>query len=378
MQAALITKLASDPQMRQLAKQVGLASVRAVGRSRVRRQKRGQWYAGKRLGIPAAARVTVQRAPMAAAATWQKGPVANAQVIRASEVITPLTMVQAPTSDGFFTETYPLNPAEPHTFERLATMASLYQKYRIDQFALEYVTNLPTTTSGTVGFAMLADPTTAGPQSMSELSALANAVTSAIYSNIKIPLPAALQAQIGKTYLSKRLASPSAEDDSPFNTVGRLVFAIQSKDVEQNEICGNVIANYTFTFSEPRTAESGATCSGAFTGVSVDGESHADFTNRTTVGTPALFIEAGRPTVLRKRSIQEVQLVLLCGASTQPAHVDYGDDYVSPNYWFSGTSNSVHWFTIPRGKRSFKIEWSGEGTLNKVISFTAGNLQMSA
>lgn len=363
--AVIASTLLSDPRVRQMAKKLAIGGVKALGRSRRRRANRKQWYFGKRIGVPPnmprrGAGVRVSR-PLAVATTSQSR-VASSYTITGEEVMTTLKVTGGGTPQLAFIS-YPVNIAEPVSFPRASQVAGQYQKYRINSLSLSYVSRLPSTTTGMIAMALQADPTAPDPTTLNEVCNLAGSVTDTIYQSLSVPLPASLQAALGKDYLIKVQASPQPISDSPLNTAARLV--IVTDGVADGTNIGQILVRYSVTFSDPRVNPDGATASAVFQECSVE-------TSRLLV--PMESVEGVAPfwprhvpnaaTLYTKRTAHPLLLYLEFDEPISGVTIVAGDSEYEPRHVSSTATATVAVFFIPGGNYDFYISVDNAGAPN--------------
>lgn len=373
MSSALITSLLTNPQVRKIARNMAVGTIKTLGKSRRRRANKKQWYFGKRVGIPP--NLAPQRKPMPiATSSGQRTSTPASATISAEEVICSLQVTAAGGPTLFGADTYSLNVAEPTTFPRASQAAMLYQKYRITSLRISYVSRLPTTTTGMVALALMADPTSETPGSMSDVAALAGAVLTSAYSSVDVPLPTALQAALGKNYLVKRMATPNADADSPLNSAARLVVA--SEGIANQTILGQLLVRYTIVFSDPKTNPDGATCTAFYRDCPILADV-VSFEDPDVAGSQPFWArDIADPTLVTKRTSHPLLLYLeTFSVTVEGAEINTADHTYAPRHFSEGTTKSVAVFWLPAGRYDFSLNLinpSGVGGTVLVYATTLG------
>lgn len=257
MASAAITKLASNPQVRQIARTVATQAIRQWGNGRQRRAQKGRWYAGKRMGIPPSRRAT--SAPAALGQQVLASPAGPMRLITGAEMVSAITITHAPIN-GVWTDSFPINPAEEYTFPRLSSEAQLYQQYSLKGVQFSWVPSVASTQVGTLAIGFQADPTQALPTSIDQMMSLFGAQTGNLWQPMRIPVPAAAMARTLTRFYSNQGKTPAPSDDDRLQTSGRMVVMVEGVAMSA-AILGHLRVQYTLEFTDPRPAVKGTTTS---------------------------------------------------------------------------------------------------------------------
>lgn len=295
-----IAKLAANPQVRKYAANVASTTVKSIGRSRARRSKRGQWYAGRRLGIPA----QLSSAPAAIGARYSAPPSRPVHIEAGSEVLDTIIARNA----GFSTWSYSVNPCEDDSFPRLAQLAKLYQKYTCESISYEYIPSVPTDCQGSMGVAVQADPMSGLTGSFEEFMSLNGAMSAPVWQAAAVSVPRELMAQTARQMVCKQNLTPQQQDEDRLTTMCRLSVALNNiPSTSVNTTFGTIKVHYRFTFRDPKLNVSAATTS--FNSFTPNASEPFDFAT-AAYGMPPFVFEYDGTQAFRKRTLGPVLLAI--------------------------------------------------------------------
>lgn len=310
-----LAQLAANPQVRKQAANVARTSVKTLGRSRARRARRGQWYAGKRLGIPA----QLSSAPAAVGVRYSAPPARPVHIEVGSEVLDAVLARSA----GFSTWSYSVNPCEDDTFPRLAQLAKLYQKYTCESLRFEYIPAVPTTSSGNMGIAVQADPKSMLTGSFEEFMSLNGAVSAPVWQTASVLVPRELMAQTARQMVCKQNLTPIQNHEDRLTTMCRLSIALNNiPSAGINANYGTIKVHYRFTFRDPKLNVSASTTS--FTSLTPAASEPIDFASAAVGLLPFVFDDTSH--TFRKRTLGPVLLAV--HTTAQPVLTKYSDSSV--------------------------------------------------
>lgn len=286
-----------------IARQVAKQGVKFVGRSRRRRANKGQWYFGRRVGIPPSRLGSEQTAK-----GIQVGPVSVGKVMSTNVAKSSLRVVGTEwladvkpthTIDGVWADVIPINPSEPGVFPRLCQIASQYQKYNPVSLRVNYVPTCATDHTGALYMAVLANPTTAPPETVQDIMGLQGTQRCSPWQTAQLPVPLSLMSPSYKSYFTDVPVGYSWTDQDVTKTVASIV--LMTSGVNTGAEIGKLSVTYVFDFSDPKTDNTSAQMSGRIEfGAVVDGDP-LDFHGADEHGTLPVRTVAGDTTLAIKR-----------------------------------------------------------------------------
>lgn len=245
---SLASQLARDPRVRQIAKNVGRKSVRAIGNSRNRRAKRGQWYAGKRVGIPPS--MNVQRGTIASVQTMPAAynPAITTNSSRPTRFVkreaTGIGALKCEPGDNGELYFYNVTPMDSELFPILSKSAINYTQYRFSNLVIEYVPRAGTTAEGNVYMGWR-------PQSTSHQADFPTVeVISSLPCNVQSTIRQGCRLRIPTNPKPKYVAVPSGNTFDPLNYYwGTFVIALQG---DEKDDVGSLWVSYTVDLIQPK------------------------------------------------------------------------------------------------------------------------------
>lgn len=256
MSGAALSALAANPQLRALTVNAARATVRAVGRSRRRRQGRGKWYFGRKIGIPPnIERTPIRSAPVSLGQQIVSRASAASRRVTGTEQAMRVYIDYAPVQ-GTWKASSPINPCEEFTFPRLSAEGHLYQQYKCQSLSFIYTPSCASTTEGAIAIGFQADPTRPIPDSIEDMGSLFGTQTGSVWQPMRITIPPRAIARTLPHFYAQQSSTPAPADDDRMQTCGRLV--VITSGVAEGTVCGVIRAQYTFEFSDPRPQTQGA------------------------------------------------------------------------------------------------------------------------
>lgn len=238
-----------DPAVQGLALRGAKGAMKMMGRSRRRRGRRGQWYLGKRLGIPSDFRISARTpgdAPVNRAnpSTVQPG---RMQIVQKRELLLDLTT--SATANAYAGAYFVINPAEAGTFPSLANIAEQFQKATFTSLKLEYVGECPTSTAGTIGMNVVADCQAVLPSTFEELASAAGARTVTSWSSLMFPVDLKNMIQLPAGNLVSAPLTPSPANADRFSSMGTILIGYTGAPASTK--VGKIYVHYTVRLSDP-------------------------------------------------------------------------------------------------------------------------------
>lgn len=352
-----LAKLAANPQVRKFAANAASTTVKSVGRSRARRSKRGQWYAGKRLGIPP----QISSAPATVGVRVTAPPTRPVHIEAGSEVLDTVIARK----DGFSTWSYSVNPCEDDSFPRLAQLAKLYQKYTCESLTYEYIPSVPTGYQGAMGVAVQADPTSRLVGSFEEFMSLNGSVSAPVWQTAVVTVPRELMAQTARQMVCKQNMTPQQQDEDRLTTICRLSVALNNiPSAGLNLTYGTIKVHYRFTFRDPKLNVSASTTS--FTSLTPIASQPFDFIAGASGLPPFVFDDDGTHT-FRKRTLGPILLAV--HSTAQPVLTRHAGGSVVTASLVLGDTTFYH---FPAGGKldRYLLTAPASPALTKVFAFT--------
>jgi hypothetical protein len=216
--AGAAKSLVNNPQFRGMVTAMAKGGVRAVGRSRARRAKRGKYYVGKRLGIPPnrhfQADITTRSLPASYDTTQRRGGAnsGGVQVVKKSEIVN--VDVDCETGDNGALYNWAISPGNVVLFPILSQVAKNYSRYRFKFLAFRFVSSSSTANDGNICLAwdLQAHSNDGDFPNLGVIQSLPRNVTGTIRQ------PCALQIPTQGTYNKSRyLAVPDGQAFDPLN-----------------------------------------------------------------------------------------------------------------------------------------------------------------
>ncbi len=353
-----IMALAQNPQVQQFARNAARGAIRQWGRSRQNRQRKGRWYAGKRIGIPPRFNTRPTAAPAALGQQMRAMPSANIRLVTGMEWVTDVSPMSGLTVNGVYTDSFPVNPMEEYTFPRLSTEASLYQQYELKQLQFYYVPACSSATAGTLAIGLQADPTAAIPTTLNEMMSLHAAQSGNMWQPMRISIPASALAGTLKKFYSKQSKDPHPDEDDRTQTVARLVLMTVGAATGVNY--GNLRVQYTFEFSDPRPNPHGATTAQ----ITRWAAPAADIIvgNADSNDGVASFFDADGATLMRKRTVHPTFIIFKFTHTVlgSGVNVTYDGVALTPKFALSDGTTGLQVYFVPQGKGLIEMAKVGD------------------
>lgn len=246
-----------------IARKVGGATVKAIGKGRARRAKAGKWYFGRKVGIPpnSQGRVAARISGLATTKTNTRAPNLGQQLTnlqspasrgeQGTESFGTVVAVAADMKQGFYLSSSTIvNPAEPLIFPALSAIANQYQRFTINRLIFTFTPTASTATNGTVYMAFVPNPDQTDPEDVVTMQNLLGCTTQAVYGTQAKLIVTAQTLQ--QAYRVQQIYKPETpgEIETSLNAAGKFYFGVSGMDTFTGvRTLGTVSCTYSFTFS---------------------------------------------------------------------------------------------------------------------------------
>ncbi len=254
---------------RTLLRQLGMKTVKVIGNSRAKRNARGQWYLGEKLGMPPKRGVQSRNRNSAPAKKVQKlAKVVTKTVIpNAAQVVTnmqdPRTVrkiktetimnpVTIQTTDLITTDfgicySNSANPADPGFTPSLSADATQYQQFRCRALKFTFKPSASATQNGQIYLAFLPNVTTAEPTSADAMQAILGCRQGPMFGEATV---LTVESQcLQQAYNVQTVDKSKTTQDTPQVSPGRLVMGFSGVGQTFNTFpVGSLTVSYAYDF----------------------------------------------------------------------------------------------------------------------------------
>lgn len=154
------------------------------------------------------------------------------------------TVVTSASTNTFRCDSYILNPGKYATFPWLSTLASNFEKYRIRQCSVTFVSNQPTTVAGRVGMGIDYDSTDPKPSDRQEFFSLTHHRECSVWDSVVFNIPI----QGGERFINSHTTTDSKLIDAGQILIMSDQYATASTNV------GDLIMEYVVELIDPQQA----------------------------------------------------------------------------------------------------------------------------
>lgn len=276
---SFVTRKQMQKTLTQLAMQAGRQGVQALGRSRVRRAKKGRYYIGKNVGIPPQRRQPLPKMPksLMTTTTTTRAPnigqsISNLQQSssRRETGTESLGSVQydpanASANQADFNMIFSgtVNPADPGTFPALSAISNQYQRFKTGVLEFVFTPTSPSTTNGSIYMAFTPNPEASDPTTIMDMQAILGCQVGPIYgaqTRMRVPLQSLQQAYNVQTVLKPDVGS---EEDA-IHLSGKLFVATSGFTANAITVVGTLTCGYVYDFSTRQLTQGSNSVAGVY------------------------------------------------------------------------------------------------------------------
>lgn len=246
--AAIARSLVNNPQFKGMVMNVARGGVKAVGRSRARRARRGRYYVGKRMGIPPnrgySAQVTTRRLPASIDQTTANKSTQN--VVRKSEALN--VDIDCEVGDNGALYNWAITPTNTVLFPILSGIAKNYTRYQFKTLVFRYVSSSSTANDGNIclAFDFQAHSNDGDFPNTGVIQSLPSSTTGPIRQPLTLVIPKTLGPNGGPRYI----AIPEGQTGDPLSYyAGQLVVACFGANKDK---VGQLFVDYECILSNPK------------------------------------------------------------------------------------------------------------------------------
>lgn len=282
-------------------------------------------------------------------------PTVNTQFVTGTDWLADVSATTAPVG-GVWYDSYPVNPAEPWTFPRLANIASQYQKYTCANITLIYTPSCATTQKGTIYMAPLRDPTDPVPETPQLMSGLSGCVRAAVRDRCAVSFRREQMSQALNGFYCGASKGIAPDDDDKTKTCGRFVVMLDGV-TQQDLAVGTLSLQYSFTLSDPKVAPAGASLYGSVLYDAITHDVPAE--GETMTGSPAIVpYETG---IWRKRTTCPVLLALqYVNTGVNPPKLSVSGTILDPSLTHHDGNNWFLLYRIAAGRHVIELNLMGD------------------